>query len=159
MAMFNKPGSAESCEARDSAAVTPQVFTLMNSSGATLRSIALALRLQKEDKELHRQIARAFRLTFGRYPGQEENEALRKHYQEMVQYHRGVKPRRVSYPTTIIRSLVEEFSGDPFEYTEKLTSYTNYTYDKTAADVSPETRALADICLVLLNSNEFIYVY
>jgi hypothetical protein len=26
-------------------------------------------------------------------------------------------------------------------------------------DVSAETRALADICLVLLNSNEFIYVY
>ena len=159
MAVFNKPGSAESCEARDSAAVTPQVFTLMNSSGATLRSIAMALRLQKKDKELHRQIARSFRLTFGRYPDQEENQVLRKHYHEMVRYHRGVKPRRVSYPTTIIRSLVEEFSGDPFEYTEKLTSYTSYTYDKTAVDVSPETRALADICLVLLNSNEFIYVY
>ena len=159
MAVFNKPDSAEACEARDSAAVTPQVFTLMNSSGATLRSIAMALRLQKEDKDLHRQIARAFRLTFSRYPDKEEKAALGKHYQEMVQYHRGVKPKRVSYPTTIIRSLVEEFSGDPFEYTEKLTSYTRYTYDKTAADVSPETRALADICLVLLNSNEFIYVY
>ena len=119
----------------------------------------MALRLQKEDKELHSQIARSFRLTFGRYPDQEENQVLRKHYHEMVRYHRGVKPRRVSYPTTIIRSLVEEFSGDPFEYTEKLTSYTSYTYDKTAVDVSPETRALADICLVLLNSNEFIYVY
>ena len=90
---------------------------------------------------------------------QKEKEALRKHYHEMVQYHRGVKPRRVPYPTTITRSLVEEFSGATFEYTEKLTSHANYTYDKTAADVSPETRALADICLVLLNSNEFIYVY
>ena len=159
MEVFNKPGSAESCEARDSAAVTPQVFTLMNSSGSTLRSIAMALHLQKQDKELHSRIARAFRLTFGRFPDKEEKEALRKHYHEMVQYHRGVKPRRVPYPTTITRSLVEEFSGDPFEYTEKLTSHANYTYDKTAADVSPETRALADICLVLLNSNEFIYVY
>ena len=159
MEVFNKPGSTESCEARDSAAVTPQVFTLMNSSGATLRSIAMALRLQKENRELQRQLARAFRLTFSRYPSREEQETLRKHYHEMVQYHRGVKPGRVSYPTTIIRSLVEEFSGDPFEYTEKLTSHTNYTYDKTAADVTPETRALADICLVLLNANEFIYVY
>ena len=159
MEVFNKPDSTESCEARDSAAVTPQVFTLMNSSGATLRSIAMALRLQKENRELQRQLARAFRLTFSRYPSREEQETLRKHYHEMVQYHRGVKPGRVSYPTTIIRSLVEEFSGDPFEYTEKLTSHTNYTYDKTAADVTPETRALADICLVLLNANEFIYVY
>ena len=26
-------------------------------------------------------------------------------------------------------------------------------------DVKPETRALAELCLVLLNSSEFLYVY
>ena len=158
MEVFNKPGSADSCEARDSAAVTPQVFTLMNGDAATKRSIAMALRLQ-EEKLLHRQVAKAFRLAFGRYPKKEETEAMQKHYHEMVKYHRGVKPERVSYPTEIRRSLVEEFSGDPFEYQESLNNYKNYVYDKTAAEVSPETRALADICLNLLNANEFIYVY
>ena len=29
----------------------------------------------------------------------------------------------------------------------------------TTADVPPHTRALADVCLALLNSNEFAYVY
>jgi hypothetical protein len=27
------------------------------------------------------------------------------------------------------------------------------------ADATPETRGLAEVCLVLLNSNEFAYVY
>ena len=84
---------------------------------------------------------------------------MRQHYHEMVKYHRGVKPERVTYPTEIRRSLVEEFSGDPFEYQESLNNYKDYVHDKTAAEVSPETRALADICLNLLNTNEFIYVY
>ena len=78
---------------------------------------------------------------------------------EMLRYHEGVRPGKVVYPTEIRRSLVEEFTGDPFEYTESLSHYTRYTYDKTGADAPPSTRALADICLLLINSNEFIYVY
>ena len=159
MEVFNKPGSAESCEARDSAAVTPQVFTLLNSSGATQRSIAMALRLQKEKKEPRQQLAAAIRLAFGRHARRQELDTLSRHYQEMLQYHEGVKPAPVTYPGEIRRSLVEEFSGDPFEYTESLTHHRNYIYDKTAADTGAGTRALADICLLLINSNEFIYVY
>ena len=32
-------------------------------------------------------------------------------------------------------------------------------HDFKPADVGPETRALAELCLVLLNANEFVYVY
>ena len=32
-------------------------------------------------------------------------------------------------------------------------------YDLKTWEVAPETRALADFCIVLFNSNEFIYVY
>ncbi|MEE3200036.1 MAG: DUF1553 domain-containing protein, partial [Planctomycetota bacterium] len=159
MEVFNKPGSEESCEARDSAAVTPQVFTLMNSSAATQRSIAMAFRLQKTNKEPRQQVAAAIRLAFGRTARRGELDVLAAHYREMFRYHQGVKPKRVVYPKEIRRSLVEEFSGDPFEYTESLTHYANYIYDKTAADADAGTRALADICLLLINSNEFIYVY
>ena len=159
MEVFNKPSSAESCEARDVAAVTPQVFALMNSSGATQRSIAMALRLRKEQKNARQQLAAAIRLTYGRHPKRGEIDALDEHYRKMIQYHKDVKPDRVAYPTEIRRSLVEEFSGDPFEYTESLAHYANYIYDKTGADTEASTRALADICLLLINSNEFIYVY
>ena len=64
----------------------------------------------------------------------------------------------VTYPTEITRSLVEEFSGQVFEYQEILPVFENYVADKKPADVTPETRALADVCLLLLNSNEFMYV-
>jgi hypothetical protein len=33
-----------------------------------------------------------------------------------------------------------------------------YQRDPLPADVPPATRALADLCLVILNSNEFLYV-
>jgi hypothetical protein len=58
-----------------------------------------------------------------------------------------------------MRSLVEEFSGDTFEYQEILPAFESYQSDLKASDVDPETRALADICLLLFNTNEFAYVY
>ena len=37
--------------------------------------------------------------------------------------------------------------------------FENYVPDKQAADVGPNTRAMADLCLLLFNSNEFMYLY
>ncbi|MFT5108462.1 MAG: hypothetical protein ACI9UA_004106, partial [Pseudoalteromonas tetraodonis] len=42
---------------------------------------------------------------------------------------------------------------------EILPVFENYERDKKAADVSAETRALADVCVLVFNSNEFLYVY
>ena len=78
---------------------------------------------------------------------------------EMQAYHRGVKPEPAKYPTRITRSLVEEFSGKIFEYEEILPVFENYVPDKKPADVSAETRALADVCLALFNTHEFAYLY
>ena len=78
---------------------------------------------------------------------------------KMRGYHRGTKPEPVTYPTRITRSLVEEFSGEPFEYEEILPAFENYVPDKKAADVESDTRALADLCLLLFNSHEFVFVY
>ena len=49
--------------------------------------------------------------------------------------------------------------GEPFEFIEKLNVYEDYVPDAKPWSVEAETRALADICLLLFNSNEFIYVY
>ena len=125
----------------------------------TDRSIALALRLEKEANSLNAQLTRAFQLTLNRAPSQSERERLTSYVQDMAAYHIKVTPEPIPYPTEVTRSLVEEFSGRPFEYKEYLPTYQNYISDKKAWDVSAETRALADVCLVLFNSNEFIYVY
>jgi hypothetical protein len=56
--------------------------------------------------------------------------------------------------------LVEEFTGQAFEYVEWLNVYEKeYQADPKAWDVKPETRALADICLTLFNAHEFAFVY
>ena len=85
--------------------------------------------------------------------------AMPAYLKEMRAYHTGVKPEPASYPTKVTRSLVEEFSGKKFEYEEILPIFENYTPDPKAADVSADTRALADVCLLLLNSHEFVHVY
>jgi mono/diheme cytochrome c family protein len=157
--VFNQPNPNDSCDLRDSASVSPQAFTMMNSDLMTDRAIAFALRVQKETKTPEAQINRAFQLAFGRFPSATESKRLITYLGEMQQYHRGVTPEPVTYPTRITRSLVEEFSGKIFEYEEILPAFENYVPDKKPADVSAGTRTLADVCLLLLNSPEFAYLY
>jgi hypothetical protein len=158
--IMNLPNPNESCELRDSAAVTPQAFALMNSDVMTDRSIAFALRIQKEEKETPAtQIRRAVQLAYGRVPTPEEQENLENYLNEMLDYHQANSPERIEYPTQVTRSLVEEFTGEPFEFIEKLNVYDDYVSDAKPWSVGADTRALADACLLLFNSNEFMYVY
>ena len=157
--VFNKPSSSVSCERRDASSVTPQVFTLMNGTAATDLSIAMALRLENTSKSLNARIERAYALSFGRKPTARETAILASHYRKMAGYHMGHKPNPSKPPLQVKRSVVEEMSGLAFKYIERLDVYENYVRDKKPHDVSPRTRALADLCLILFNSNEFIYVY
>lgn len=156
--LFNQPNPNESCEVRESAAVTPQVFTLLNSDLITDRSIAMALRLQSEQHDLREQFHAAFALVLLREPTQKELDRLSQYVEDMTAYHANIDPDPVEYPAQITRSLVEEFSGEPFEYEEILPVFENYQTDTKPSNVSPATRALADMCLLLFNTNEFIYI-
>ena len=157
--VFNQPNPNESCDLRDSAAVSPQAFTMMNSDLITDRSIAFALRVQKEAATIEQQVSRAFALALNRAPSDAELQRMSAYVRKMQDYHRGVKVEPVKYPTKVTRSLVEEFSGKIFEYEEILPVFENYVPDKKPSDVSPETRALADLCLALFNTHEFTYLY
>jgi hypothetical protein len=77
----------------------------------------------------------------------------------MDRYHQDHQPEKELYPTSITRSLVEELTGQPFEYEEILPVFEDYQADKKPSEVSSRIRALADFCLLLFNSNEFSYVY
>ena len=139
--------------------MSPQAFTLLNSDLTSDRSVAFAKRLEEESDSLPGQIKRAFQLSLGRNPEAEEIKRLSHYIEEMKAYHSQHPPKKVRYPTQITRSLVEEFSGKPFEYEEILPAYEHYQPNLKPADVEPSTRALADMCLVLLNANEFVYLY
>lgn len=157
-AVFNQPDSAESCEVRESATVTPQALTLLNSDQMTDRSLAMAVRLQREANSSQEQLELAFHLMFQRSADHDEMEQLTTLLRESLQYHRRVVPAATVFPTTLERSLVEEFTGEPFTYVEILPVFENYTPDLKPAQATPETRALADLCMVLLNTNEFLFI-
>ena len=156
--LFNQPNPNESCEVRESAAVTPQVFTLLNSDIINDRAVALALRVETDSGSLAEQVRRAFQLVLGRDVTQAELARSTQYVRDMQDYHATSEPTSRAYPTKITRSLVEEFSGKPFEYEEILPVFEEYQADTKPADVSANTRALADLCLLLLNTNEFMYV-
>ncbi len=157
--IFNQPNSNDSCEIRDDASVSPQAFTLLNSDMVTDRSIAFAVRLIREEKSFSKRVSRAFELALSRRPTKEEQMHMLDYVENMRDYHKEHKPVPVTYPTKITRSLVEEFSGKPFEYEEILPAFENYVPDKKATDVDADTRALADLCLILFNTNEFVHLY
>ena len=157
--LFNQPNPNDACEIRDEAAVSPQAFTLLNSDIITDRSIAFAKSLKEQANDPEEQINRAFLRALGRPADTVEKKRFSEYFAEMVEYHQGVTPEIRDYPTRITRSLVEEFSGEIFEYEEILPQFENYQPDLKAYQVDAETRALADVCLLLFNANEFSYVY
>jgi hypothetical protein len=54
--------------------------------------------------------------------------------------------------------MVEELTGETVYWDEDLSPLANYQRDLQPTDTTPATRALAEVCLVLLNSNEFLNV-
>jgi len=160
--VFNKPGPDVSCERRDTATIAPQAFTLMNSPINHARALVFAARLEKEKPgNLNLQIVRAFQLVYQRQPLSAEMKACRDHIAKSLAHHKATKPVKVEPPKYVIRQMVEEMTGLDFWWVEDLDIYSSNTYvpDLKPWDVKPHTRALAELCLVLFNSNEFVYVY
>ena len=58
----------------------------------------------------------------------------------------------------LVRSLVGEHTGKKFDYQEEASSET-YEENLHASEASRRVRALAELALVLVNTNEFAYVY
>ena len=159
MDVFNDPNPDFSCEARDASTVTPQVFSLFNSQISLDRAVAFAARLKQETKSISDAIDRAFRLAYSRPASREEHAACLDHFARMKQRHRSIKVERPEYPTEVIRDAVEENTGERFSFKERLDWLEDFVPDQKMADVDVPTRALAEICLVLFNANEFVYVY
>ncbi|MBC7817435.1 MAG: DUF1553 domain-containing protein, partial [Planctomycetaceae bacterium] len=165
MEVFNQPSPDLSCEFRESSTVTPQVFALFNSQASYDRAISFAARLKKETNSQPAVITRAFLLAFGREPKAEELRACLGHWQAMTERQRDLKSQIsnlksgvAARPREVLREAVEENTGEKFRFVEPLDAAADFVPDLSAADVDAETRALAEVCLVLLNANEFLMV-
>jgi mono/diheme cytochrome c family protein len=156
--VFNQPGPDSPCELRESSTVTPQAFALMNGESTRARALAFALRLLRETNSNDEAIERAFRLAFGRAPTDAERAACLKHWAVMTERHKSLTLKKPERPSTVERVAVEENTGETFTFTEVLDSAADFVPDAHPADASPECRGLMEVCLVLLNANEFAYV-
>jgi hypothetical protein len=156
--VFNAPAPDFSCERREASTVTPQVFSLFNGQSTQSRALALAHRVLKEAPEDEQAIERLFAIVFSRGPSAEEKRGSLAHWRETIPLVQ-TAPAPAKPPLEVRRDAVEENTGEKFSFSEKLHAYAEFVPDLQPADVDARTRALADVCLVLLNSNEFAYVY
>ncbi len=159
MEIFNAPAPDFSCERREASTVTPQVFSLFNSQASRSRALALAARVQQETTTDEEAIRRCFTLVYGRPVKTEELVACLSHWRAMEDVHSRTKPSASRPLLEVRRDAVEENTGEKFSFQEKLYANADFVPDLQPADCDAHTRALADVCLVLLNSNEFSYVY
>jgi hypothetical protein len=137
----------------------PQALSLWNSDTMQQRALACAHRFTHSSASEEDPVVRTFLGILGRKPRKDEWKRCSDFLNDMVAYHASKTPTANPYPTYLSRSLVEEFSGLAFTYQEPLPAYQDFEYDLQSGDMPPATRALADLCLLLLNSNEFLFVY
>ncbi|MDB6117218.1 MAG: Planctomycete cytochrome [Verrucomicrobiaceae bacterium] len=157
MEVFNEPAPDFSCERRDVSTVTPQVFSLFNGKASYDRALALAHRAIQQSSG--NALKQAFTLAMGRQPEADELAALQSHWQTMTKRHESLTFAKTKAPASVVREAVEENTGEKFRFNETLNASHDFIPDLQPSDVDARTRALADVCLVLFNSNEFCYVY
>lgn len=158
MEVFNEPAPDFSCEAREISTVTPQVFSLFNGQFIHDRALALAHRVLKQEKTAD-PLARVFQLALGRLPLPNEKSDCADHWSRMEARLNAAAPEKPKPPLEVRREAVEENTGEKFSFQERLPAYADFVPDLQPSDCDARTRALAEVCLVLLNSNEFAYVY
>jgi len=132
---------------------------MFNSEITFDRSLALANRILQEKRSREDSIARVFQLAYGRSPVSDEATACLAHWDAMTARHKSLKFAPPEYPKEVVREAVEENTGEKFSFAEPLEVYSDFVPDLKPSDVSPQVRGLAEVCLVILNSNEFAYVY
>ena len=133
MTTFDFSDTTGPCGKRDVTTVPTQALALLNNHFVHEMSAHFAIRVEKEagsDREAR--ILRIWDLAFGRAPAREEVDAALEH----------LRTQKEHFEKRQARKLAERASSGEDE----------------APRVQPEHLALASLCHVVLNANEFIYV-
>jgi hypothetical protein len=146
--VFNQPATSKPVDVRDQSTVTPQVFALFNGDFPRSRSLSMAQRLLKQSSDDAGRVQQAFELLYGRSPTAEHQTACAAYISQALVHHRATKP--VADPTADwVKQVNVKIDS---EYPKQ------YEPDPHPSQFDAETRALADLCLVLMNSSEFLYI-
>ena len=156
--VFNGPSVNESTEERLATTVPTQVFALFNSKFVHDMALAFAVRLDKMGGGEVAEIDNAFRYALNRQPRAEERQKSLAFLHKMTEDYREAPPPPKQQRKPLVRSITSELTGAEVKIAEDPEPV-QYEENIQPGDVRPETRALADLALVLFNSNEFVYVY
>jgi hypothetical protein len=121
-------------------------------------ALAMAVRLEREAATTAERIRRAFRLAYGRQPDDRELDLSRAHLKKMTAYHQANPAPAKPEKKPVVHLITSELTGEIFRFVQQEDPAT-FEANLHPSEVGPETRALSDLALVLLNSNEFVYVY
>ena len=158
--VFNAPSPDFSCEFRDASTITPQVFALFNGVSTYRRALAIARRAVLNSETQRGAIEQCFRMIYSRDASDQEIQIALNHWQLISDKHDALPVQEIlaSPPLEVVREAVEENTGERFTFIERLEANADYVPDLRAEEITPQMQGLADVCLVLLNSNEFVYV-
>ncbi len=149
MEVFNSASMSDSCERREASTVPLQAFTLLNGKFTRDMALALAVRVEKDRDP----IESLFLRVLYRQPSAEERAKMAGLIARELP---AAPPKPDRKP--LVRSLVGEHTGKKFDYQEESLGEP-YEENLHASEVSLKARKLAQLALVLYNTNEFAYVY
>ena len=147
-----------SCERRESSIVPTQAFALMNSEFSHELALSAALRLEAEAETPGAAIRKAFERAYGRAPTGEELQAAQVHHRRLRARHAAKPAAPRADPEPVLAMISSELTGERFQLLQPRIAV-RYEHNPHPSEAGPATRALADLALVLFNSNEFAYVY
>ncbi len=156
--VFNGAGPDLSCERREASTVPTQAFTMLNSSFANDMALAMADRLVRESPSPAGALRRAFLLSYGRDATDEDIALGAAHLTKMTAFHRAHPAAGPAKQKPIVHTITSELTGEQFRFQQQERP-PGYEENLHVSAVAPETRALADVLLGILNANEFVYVY
>ena len=136
-----------------------QAFSLFHGEFTNERALALADLAARKSPDLKTRIEHVFQQTLARKPTPSVLASALNHVKEMLAHHQANPPEKTELPKEVTLSNVIEKTGESAFTTFKLKRMADYERDLQPWQVPAETRALAELCLVLLNSSEFLHVY
>jgi cytochrome c553 len=161
MEALNQPDSITSCPRREQSTGPTQALALLNSRPSYQRALAIAESVRRTSDAAPDWIDAVYRRVLGRSPSPQQMQQTLGHLDEAIRVHEQFDPPVIDPPTHVERHLVEEMTGQAFRWTESLDAYFSERFepDLEPWQAEPACRALAEVCLVLLNTDEFLYVY
>ena len=156
--VFNGAGPDLSCDRRDASTSPTQAFSLLNGQFVNDMALAMAARIAKEAATTDARLDLAFRLVYSRSPDAVERRDARDHLVRLTALHRRNPPPARAAPKPVVHTITSELTGASVRF-QQQEDPAPYEANLHPDQVGPETRALADLALVLMNSNEFVYLY